>query len=300
MKRFGVSTHLYHEQRLERQHLTEIAEHGFDAVEVFATRSHFDYHDEEAIRTLKDWLAETHLELHSVHAPITDVFADGRARRMFSTATRDTDARKAALHETAAALEIAKTIPFKFLVVHLGVPVAQQPDSPAVSRDDNFRDAAIRSIEEIHRMAEPLHVTVALEVMGNPLSTAPALVDILERTFDGADLGICMDVGHAHMLGDAAEAIETTSEYLVTTHVHDNRRQSDDHLVPFQGNLNWAGAMMAFEKIGYDGVLMYEVKNAQSPHAVLAKAVNARTRLEALMMDDWNDLAGHAGPAADE
>ena len=123
-------------------------------------------------------------------------------------------------------------------------------------------------------MAEPLGVNVALEVMGNGLSTAPDLIDILERSFESTDLGICMDVGHAHILGDVAEAIETTSEYLVTTHIHDNRRQSDDHLVPFQGSINWAAAIMAFEKIGYDGVLMYEVRNAQSPEDVLAKAVS--------------------------
>ena len=117
---------------------------------------------------------------------------------------------------------------------------------------------------------------VALEVMGNSLSTAPDLVEMLERSFEGADLGICMDVGHAHILGDTAEAIETTSEYLVTTHIHDNRRQSDDHLVPFQGSINWAAAIMAFEKIGYDGVLMYEVRAAESPRAVLERAVAAR------------------------
>ncbi len=58
-------------------------------------------------------------------------------------------------------------------------------------------------------MADAVGVKVALEVMGNSLSTAPDLVEILERNFEGADLGICMDVGHAHMLGDAAEAIET-------------------------------------------------------------------------------------------
>ena len=43
--RFGISTHLYHDQRLSRDHLAQIAAHGFEAVEVFATRSHFDYHD---------------------------------------------------------------------------------------------------------------------------------------------------------------------------------------------------------------------------------------------------------------
>lgn len=280
MKRFGLSTHLYHDDRLERQHLVDIAAHQFDAVEVFATRSHFDYHDSAAVASLKEWLTEANLALHSVHGPITDGFANGRVQRTFSIATRDAGARTAALREMSAALNIARVVPFRYLVVHLGVPVAQQPGT-----DDNSLDAAVRSVEDIVRTAEPLGVKVALEVMGNPLSTAAALVDILERSFDGADVGICMDVGHAHLLGDAPEAIETTSEYLLTTHIHDNRRQSDDHLVPFQGNINWAATVMALEKIGYDGVLMYEVRNAESPAAVLDKATAARRRLETLMND---------------
>ena len=229
---------------------------------------------------LREWLGEAGLDLHSVHAPITDVFANGRGQRNFSTAMRDTDARKATLHEMSAALNIAKTIPFSFLVVHLGVPAAWNPGP-----DDNHREAALRSVAEIHGMAEAVGVKVALEVMGNGLSTASGLIEILEHGFEGADLGICMDVGHAHLLGDVPEAIEIASEYLVTTHVHDNRGQSDDHLVPFQGTINWASTIMSFEKIGYDGVLMYEVKAAESTRAVLERAVTARRRLEALMAD---------------
>lgn len=285
MKKFGISTHLYHEQRLDKAHLIEIASNGFEAVEVFATRSHFDYHEDGAIRLLKDWLTESKLELHSVHAPITDAFANGRGQRNFSTATRDSEQRKSTMKEMQAALNIAKIIPFKYLVVHLGVPVAQHP-----APDDNHREAAVRSVEEIHAMAEAAGVRVALEVMGNELSTPPDLIDMLERSFEGTDLGVCMDVGHAHILGDTAEAIETTSEYLVTTHIHDNRRQSDDHLVPFQGNINWAATIMAFEKIGYDGVLMYEVRAAESTRAVLEKAAAARRRLETMMDSLMADL----------
>jgi sugar phosphate isomerase/epimerase len=280
MKKFGVSTHLFHELKLEKAHLLEIAASGFEAVEVFATRSHFDYHDENMVQSLKEWLSEANLELNSVHAPITDVFANGRSQRIFSTATRDGDARKATLAEMQAALDIAKVVPFKYLVVHLGVPAAWKPGA-----EDNHRDAAVRSIEELHGMAQAVGVKVALEVMGNALSTAPDLIEIIERSFEGADLGICMDVGHAHMLGDTAEAIEVASEYLVTTHIHDNRRQSDDHLVPFDGTINWPATVMAFEKIGYDGVLMYEVKNVESPRSVLERAVAARARLEGLMLD---------------
>ena len=31
-----------------RDHLVHIAAHGFEAVELFATRAHFDYHDDRA------------------------------------------------------------------------------------------------------------------------------------------------------------------------------------------------------------------------------------------------------------
>jgi sugar phosphate isomerase/epimerase len=280
MRRFGVSTHLYHEERLQKTHLLQIAANGFEAVEVFATRSHFDYHDPASIDTLKDWLAEAKLDLHSVHAPITDVFANGRTHRNFSTATRDKQAREATLREIQLALNIARTVPFKFLVVHLGVPAGQGPAS-----EDNNREAAVRSIEEIRAMADAVGVKVALEVMGNNLSTASDLVEMIEHSADGPDIGICLDIGHAHLIGDATEAIETASEYLVTTHIHDNRQRNDDHLVPFEGSINWPSAVMAFEKIGYDGVLMYEVKAAESPLTVLEHAAAARRRLEALMVD---------------
>src|SRR5213083_1138623 len=79
---FGISTHLYHGQRLSRDHLIEIAAHGFETVEVFATRTHFDYHNPAAVADLQQWLAEAGLELGSVHAPINESFTGGRWGRV--------------------------------------------------------------------------------------------------------------------------------------------------------------------------------------------------------------------------
>ena len=277
MNTFGVSTHLYHGERLQKAHVLEIASHGFETVEVFATRTHFDYHEETALKSLAEWLHEARVELHSVHAPIVDSLVNDRWGRAYSTATSDNNARQVTLHEMEVALGIARHISFKFFVVHLGVPLAQRPGP-----DDNSREWALRTIEHVHRLAQPLGVKLALEVMDNELSTTAALVDMLESDLDGLDIGICMDVGHAHMLGDPAEAVETASEYLVTTHIHDNQRQKDDHLVPFEGTINWDAAIMELEKIGYDGVLMYEVRNRDSAAQVLDRSVRARKKLEGL------------------
>ena len=56
MRQFGISTHLYHGARLGRDHLMEIGGHGFEALELFATRTHFDYHSETAAADLQQWL----------------------------------------------------------------------------------------------------------------------------------------------------------------------------------------------------------------------------------------------------
>jgi sugar phosphate isomerase/epimerase len=276
--RFGVSTHLYHEHKLDREHLVDIAAHGFECVEVFATRTHFDYHDGAAVRALAEWLDDTRLTLHSMHAPITASLTNGQWGDTFSTAISDEEARRKTMVEAEAALAVAQTIPFKYLVVHLGVPDAMKRVA-----GDNSRDAARRSIEALHDMAERAGVQVALEVIPNALSTPESLVAMIENDLEDMNVGICVDVGHAHMIGDVGDAIETCSGHIVSTHLHDNRGKSDDHLVPGVGSIDWPATLMEFQKVGYDGVWMFEVANAVSPKAVLEKTEKARKRFESLL-----------------
>ena len=273
--RFGVSTHLFHESRLTREHLVHIAAHGFESVELFATRSHFDYHDENAIAALSEWLNDTRLVLHSVHAPIFDGLRAGQWVGPFSNAASDAVQRDKAVREARIALELARRLPYRFLVVHLGVPTA----APGAS-GGNRPDAARRSLEEIAVAAADVGVQVAVEVIPNALSSAEALVDLIEEQLDGIDVGICLDYGHAHLMGDLGEAIECVGGHLRTTHVHDNRGREDDHLVPFAGSINWDTAMMETQKIGYDGVLMLEVADTGNPVDVLTRAASARERIE--------------------
>ena len=122
--------------------------HGFETVELFATRSHFDYHDDPAIQRLGEWLSDTRLELHSMHAPIVEGMANGQWVGSYSNASGDETRRAAAIAETRAALQMARRLPYRFLVVHLGMPTVEQ-----VPPNDNQPDAARRSVEEIAAMA---------------------------------------------------------------------------------------------------------------------------------------------------
>ena len=274
MERFGVSTHLFHEHRLTRDHLVDVAAHGFEAIELFATRAHFDYHDDSARAQLAEWLSDTRLELHSVHAPAFEALRNGKWVGTFSNASSDDGRRRAAIAEAEAALALAKHAPFRFLVTHLGVPASEAVGA------DNHRDAARRSVEDLVALAAAVNVRVAIEVIPNPLSSASDLCDLIEEDLDGLDVGVCLDYGHAHLMGDLGEAIETLSGHLLTTHVHDNGGRRDDHLVPFAGTIDWDAAMMSTQKIGYDGIFMLEVGDTGDPVDVLRRSVKARERLE--------------------
>jgi sugar phosphate isomerase/epimerase len=286
--RFGISTHLFHERRLERDHLAQVASYGFESVELFATRSHFDYHDADAIEKLSRWLKDTGLSLHSVHAPIMNAYGPQPGYQwgkggstVYSIAAGTHDRREAAVREAVAALAIARRIPFEVMVVHLGTPTS------AHNADDNHRAAAVRSLEEICRSAAAVGVKVAAEVIPNRLSDAGTLAALIESELEPGDAGICLDFGHAHLIGEVGDAVEAAAEHVITTHVHDNHGREDEHLVPYLGTIDWDLALVTMQKIGYDGVYVMELAGSTSGGStagasatILEEARRARQRFE--------------------
>lgn len=271
---FAVSTFLFHRSRLDREHLVHIAAHGFGGVEIFALRSHFDYGDPAAVAQLGEWLDDTRLQLTAMHAPTADRFAAGAWSGHVSVASTDAGVRAHAVAEIQQTLNVAKVLPYRTLVLHLGRP------AQVATAHDNDASAARRSLDVIVPYAAECGVQVALEVQTNALSTPDALVALIEDAVDWPLAGICLDVGHARLLGDPVDAIEVASGHIIASHVHDTAGAHDDHLVPYDGSVDWTRAMMAFQKVGYSGPWTFELGPAGPPVATLTRAVQARRRFE--------------------
>ncbi|MEX2270668.1 MAG: sugar phosphate isomerase/epimerase [Vicinamibacterales bacterium] len=292
--KFGISTHLFHDERLSEAHLAAVKRHGFDRVEIFATKTHVDYASDSVAESVRTWLANTGLTAHSIHAPLTNAFKKGEWGQVWSTAAADSGRRQTAVAESQRAMSFAAAIGARLVVAHLGVPDGMQTPGP-----DNDPGALSRSLSTLAADARSHGLTLALEVIPNRLSTPEALVERLETASDSSEEadeivghGVCLDVGHAHLMtgtgktgdGGAIDAAETLGGHLVTTHIHDNAGKRDDHLVPFEGTINWSALVMAMEKVGYDGVWMFEIAlpNGADRDRTLAKAAAARGRLEKL------------------
>lgn len=76
---------------------------------------------------------------------------------------------------------------------------------------------------------------------------------------DHPNIGICWDYGHANIQGyDQVQAMELIGKRLLATHVNDNFGVTDDHLIPYMGNIKWVPIMQALKRIDYRGAFAFE------------------------------------------
>lgn len=95
-------------------------------------------------------------------------------------------------------------------------------------------------------------------------SAPEQLLELVER-IDRENVGICFDIGHAHyMHGESAKELRMMQKQLLALHIHDNDRFSDQHLLPYQGTIDWESVCRALAEIHYSGDFTLEIANAVS------------------------------------
>ncbi len=92
-----------------------------------------------------------------------------------------------------------------------------------------------------------------------------------------ANAGFCYDVGHRNYLTPEIDYLEKYGNRLLALHLHDNDGTEDQHLLPFDGTVNWKKEMSAIKNTAYRGSLTLEVKPAlvDYPEPVMAASLRA-------------------------
>ena len=125
---------------------------------------------------------------------------------------------------------------------------------------DEHREAFFRSLDELLPLAEKLDITICLENLVRPLSTADDLISYMEK-YASPHLGVCLDVGHANLKEKGMlhpdcivpavweiagltvrwekNIAETLQPYIVNCHIHDNCGVDDDHRLTGEGDIDW-------------------------------------------------------------
>jgi sugar phosphate isomerase/epimerase len=227
----AVSTYVFVRQRLHPGLLEGLRLAGAEAIEIFACRGHFDFYNPQQAREMAGWFKSSGVAFHSMHSPMFYEMEWGGNMTPVNITETDRKRRIEAMDEIKRALETAEHAPFKFLVQHLG--------NSNEEMDERKFEAAMTSVEHLRAFAKPLGVTLLLENIPNEIS-APEKLNELVHTGHFDDVGFCFDVGHANMVGAVRTAFDQMQERVRSTHIHDNRREKDDHLLVGEGNIDWA------------------------------------------------------------
>src|SRR5438128_2344433 len=255
----AASTYVFVRQRLHPGMLDGLARAGAEAIEIFGARGHFDYQNRAHVKEIADWFKSSGVKFHSMHSPMFYEQEWGGAMTPINVVETDRKRQIEAMDEVKRALEVAETLPYRFLVQHLG--------NSEESFDPRKFDAAMTSVEHLRAFAKPLGVTLLLENIPNELSTPDKLVEFIHASrFD--DVGVCFDFGHAHIMSNVTEAFAILKSHIRSTHVHDNAKDRDSHLWPGRGSINWKEAMELLRSAPNTTPLLLEIEENEKINPV--------------------------------
>ena len=116
----AMSSHVYIKRRLHPGLLDAMVRGGAQALEIFAARGHFNYHDKEHVKEVGNWFKSEKIEFHSIHAPIymdNNFHSGGQPVNIVDPDKRN---RIDAMDEIKRAIEVAEYVPFRYLIQHIG------------------------------------------------------------------------------------------------------------------------------------------------------------------------------------
>ena len=250
----AISTHIFLKHRLHAGHLDTLRKAGAEAIEIFANRRHFDYTSRVQVREIGDWFRGNPTAPWALHAPLRSE-GEGDSERATGPAINVVHVEKSrridSMDEVKRALEAAEQIPFTHLILHLG------------ERGDTWSPRTLEhgmtAVEHLRAFARPLGVQILLENLEkNEVAEPQNLLEILTvGHFD--DIGMCLDLGHAHIGEGIPATIDMMGPRIRSVHVHDNAGDKDAHLWPGDGTIAWPETMRALEALAKPPATVLEI-----------------------------------------
>jgi len=284
-----LSTYLFISRKLTPELIGQIREGGFNALEIFCSRAHFDYASKQEVRALASLLEANHMTLDSLHAPTSkDSSATRESGQPLSICEVEKVRRIEAMDEFKRAIDVSEDLRFSRMVLHMG--------GSRETADPRKRDAAFSTLEHLVLHAHHAGVTLAVEnttsEMGDP-AYLRAFVDETRLT----GLRFNFDVGHAHLAdGPAEERLQKSfapmKELVASVHLHDNHGDKDEHLLPYEGSIDWGAAIPLLKSApNGDGALpvVLELKEKFGPEAAaVPEQLNAARAAFEKFEEEWD------------
>jgi len=181
----------------------------------------------------------------TVHAPFVDI----------NIASLNPVLRRVMLKRLEKSITYAGQLKCRQWVFHSGWKTAVSDFYPNLDWQTN-----LRSIRTLLTIARKHNVEISIENTPEPFPFLLKTIQGFALFYSelGSDIGLTLDVAHAHTSHQTLEFIKKFSDKIVHVHASDNEGKYDSHRGIGYGNIDWKGIDEALKHIRYKGLIMLE------------------------------------------
>ena len=192
--------------------------------------------DKDFISFIKRKCIEYGLEYETLHAPFDNI-----------NALWSKEAGTEVVKMLSESIDLAYDNGIGIVISHL----SSKENCPPVT------DAGLHNFDIIVNYAAKKNITIAVEnqrKLGN-------IATILELYGKDSNVQFCWDVGHEKCFARGREYMPLFGDRCIATHIHDNNMiyNCDEHLIPFDGKIDYRRTAQLLKQYDYQGTLMLEL-----------------------------------------
>jgi len=200
--------------------------------------------NDRRVQALKKVADSRSLEF-TVHAPVADI----------NIASPSAVLRRAIMKRLEKSIAYSRKLDCRMWVFHPGLKTALSYTYPGWDWRIN-----LDSVRDLLKIAHKQGVEISIENVPEPFPFLLKSVDDFSRFYSelDEDLGLTLDVGHAHLNNQVDDFIKKFGNKIVHVHVSDNPGDNDAHRGIGRGSVNWHSVADSLKRIKYNGVVMLE------------------------------------------
>lgn len=117
-----------------------------------------------------------------------------------------------------------------------------------------YNEIGLKRIKEICDYAKSLNIKIAFEN-----TKIKGYLEYALGNIDNDNVGVCYDSGHCHAHFNDEFEFDRFKNRIFAVHLHDNDGSADQHLLPFDGTIDWHKLAKNLKDSNYDGPLTFEI-----------------------------------------
>lgn len=247
--KLSQSTFVYFRYPLDEA-IRRLAHFGYDGVEIWGGRPHAYWEDMDDNRCskIRKALNETGLEISN--------FIPAQFRYPTNLATTDEQIRKHSVDYIKKNIDAAEKFESPYVSLCPGFSLYGE-------KKEHSYNAMMKSFEELIQYSKKKNLKLLIEPAHAMETDHVLTVDDGIKVVDALgkeNMGLCIDTGHMFVNKESlVNVAEKIQGYTVHYHIDDNMGNSDDHLVPGEGKINFDLFISNLIKYNYTGFLTLEL-----------------------------------------